>query len=118
KEYKKTLFDEAMKEKEKFFYIDPKILENVDQILSKKGEFVKKFPQFYRTLKIVDLRTIVAAKDDPVLTKPEPLLQIGKCYTFDEKRFQVGVTKLPLDRIVHQNLIKDVPPNYWYKKVI
>lgn len=102
--------EEALKEREKYLYINSNVLQTLEKVIEKKKSIVYEYPQFYKTIHEIDMKNIKSTKQDPILTQPELVLRLGICFTFEplQKNFNFN-----LDREFYLNEKSD---SIYYKK--
>jgi hypothetical protein len=112
-EFKRNEYNEALKHKEDYSFIDSTISKQVEEIIDVKKKRILTYPKHYKICQVINLKDLKLEKDDPILTNPQIIQQLGVVNTLEKSFFKKGFS-FPLERSIYQ--MDSRVAHYWRKK--
>eukprot|EP01080_Neovahlkampfia_damariscottae_P012556 gene12556-6376_t len=114
-EFKRKEYNEALQKKDEFNFIHPKVLNQIEQIFEFKKKRILCLPNYYKTNQVLNIKKIKLEKNDPILSNPEIIIQLGKVNTLEKSIFKKNL-KFPIQNEVYQLNNDDLLKNEWIKR--
>jgi hypothetical protein len=112
-EYRRTEYNNALKHKDDYSFIDPTISKQVEEIIEVKKKRILTYPKHYKISQVINLKDLKLEKEDPILSNPQIIQQLGVVNTLEKSFFKKGFS-FPLERSIYQ--MDSRTAHYWRKK--